>query len=318
MKKSRIILLAVLVVFLVVTVSITGYRNNVISEAKTGYLVYVDNNINVIDLETTTKTEYNVDGYSNLRCIGNYYGGDFCCLAFNNETKDQEILLFKNGVIEKSYPFSDEYASVATYNDKVYYLAYDSSNKGDLVCISGDETKIIESGIEDYALNSLGELVYIKEIPDDNYSAESNSNGELYYHADNKTTKLGEACDVDAWLSNDELLITTEKVDITYRENGEVASARHTFEEYIVYVENNEWTYSKEFNKVPHVVSVSPDNNKAVTLIYGESLSTPYYGIYHIEKDVFSKKAIYDGVNNEDVFDGISSNILWLDKNPME
>ena len=187
MKKSRIILLAVLVVFLVVTVSITGYRNNVISEAKTGYLVYVDNNINVIDLETTTKTEYNVDGYSNLRCIGNYYGGDFCCLAFNNETKEQEILLFKNGVIEKSYPFSDEYASVATYNDKVYYLAYDSSNKGDLVCISGDETKIIESGIEDYALNSLGELVYIQEIADnEDYDIESDMDGMLYYSVNGK------------------------------------------------------------------------------------------------------------------------------------
>ena len=320
MKKSRIILLAVLVVFLVVTVSITGYRNNVISEAKTGYLVYVDNNINVIDLETTTKTEYNVDGYSNLRCIGNYYGGDFCCLAFNNETKDQEILLFKNGTVEKSYSVSKKIICISAYNDKVYYLAEESRNKGSLNCIYKDETELIANDVEEFAINSIGEIVYIIEKPDnDNQSSvEDDINGELYYLADNKTIKLGEACGVDAWLSNDELLITTEKVDITYRENGEVASAGHTFEEYIVYVENNEWTYSKEFNKVPHVVDISPDNNKAITFITSEGFDIPYYGIYHIEKDIFMKKAIYDGVNNEDVFEEMGSNTLWLNENPME
>ncbi len=63
MKKSRIIFLAVLAIILVVTVAITGYRNSVISKAKTGYLVYADDTIKVINLETTGKREYKVDRY---------------------------------------------------------------------------------------------------------------------------------------------------------------------------------------------------------------------------------------------------------------
>ena len=152
MKKSRIILLAVLVVFLVVTVSITGYRNNVISEAKTGYLVYVDNNINVIDLRRTIKTEYNVDGYSELNNIGKYYGGDFCCIAINNETTEQEILLFKNGTVEKSYSASEKIISISAYNDKAYYLAEESRNKGSLNCIYKDETELIANDVEEFAI----------------------------------------------------------------------------------------------------------------------------------------------------------------------
>ena len=320
MKKSHKIIITTFAIVLIVAILMFSYRYGVIAKAKTGYLVYADNTINVIDLKNTTKIKYNVDGYYDFSLIGEYYGGDFCCLAINNETTKQEILLFKNGDVEKSYTIAEKVMSISAYNDKVYYLTEESRNKGSLNCIYKDETELIANDVEEFAINSIGEIVYIIEKPDnDNQSSvEDDINGELYYLADNKTIKLGEACGVDAWLSNDELLITTEKVDITYRENGEVASAGHTFEEYIVYVENNEWTYSKEFNKVPHVVDISPDNNKAITFITSEGFDIPYYGIYHIEKDICVKKAIYDGVNNEDVFGEMNSNTLWINENPME
>lgn len=308
MKKSRIILLAILAIILVVTVAITGYRNSVISKAKTGCLVYADETVNVINLETTSKTEYNVDGYSELRCIGKYYGGDFCCVAKNNATESYEILLFKNGVIEKSYPFSYDYASVVAYNEKVYYLTWDSSNKGNLVCISGDEKSIIESDVKDFSLNSQGALAYVKYIPNDN----DGIYGELYYSENANATRLGEAISA-MWLSNNELLVNTEIIKESY--DSKVIS--HIYEEYIVKVANNEWTFSKEFNKNPNVVEISPDGKNAI--VYGTTeLDRKFIGIYNIEKNICDKDCIYDGVNNKDIFGNTTSNILWFDKNPME
>lgn len=319
MKKSHKIVITILAVVLIVAIVIFSYRYSVIAKAKTGYLVYADNTINVIDLKNTTKTKYNVDGYYDFSLIGEYYGGDFCCIAINNETTEQEILLFKNGTVEKSYSVSKKIICISAYNDKVYYLAEESRNKGSLNCIYKDETELIANDVEEFAINSIGEIVYIIEKPDnDNQSSmENDSNGELYYLANGKSIKLGEAYSA-LWLNNNELLVTAEKIDLTYRENGDVLSARHTVEDYIVNAKNNKWTYSEEFNEIPFVVDISPDNNKAITFITDESFNTPYYGIYHIEKDICVKKAIYDGVNNEDVFGEMNSNTLWINENPME
>ena len=308
MKKSRIILLAILAIILVVTTAIFSYRSNMISKAKTGYLVYADETVNVINLETTTKTEYNVDGYSELRCIGKYYGGDFCCVAKNNVTESYEILLFKNGVIEKSHPFSDDYASVAAYNDKVYYLIWDSSNKGDLVCISNDENSIIESDVKSFALNSNGALAYVKHIP----TKDNGIYGDLYYLENGNTTKLGEAISA-IWLSDNELSVDTE----TITESSDSKVTSHIFEEYIVSVSNNEWTFSKEFNRIPNVIEFSPDGKKA--MVYGETdLNTPFLGIYIIEKNICDKDCIYNGTDNKEIFADMSLGVLWLDTNPME
>lgn len=319
MKKSHKIIITTFAVVLIVAAAIFSYRYGVIAKAKTGYLVYADNTINVIDLKNTTITKYNVDGYYDFSLIGQYYGGDFCCIAINNETAEQEILLFKNGTVEKSYSVPEKIISISAYNDKVYYLTEESRNKGSLNCIYKDETELIANDVEEFAINSIGEIVYIIEKPDnDNQtSMENDSNGELYYITNEKTVKLGEAYSA-LWLNDNELLVTAEKVDLTYRENGNVLSTRHTVEDYIVDAKSNTWTYSKEFDKIPFIVDVSPDNHKAITFITDESFSTPYYGIYHIEKDICVKKAIYDGVNNEDVFGEMNSNTLWLNENPME
>ena len=319
MKKSHKIIITLLAIALIITIVVFSYRVGVIAKAKTGYLVYVDNTINVIDLKNTTKIKYNVDGYYDFSLIGEYYGGDFCCLAINNETTKQEIVLFKNGVVEKSYSVSEQIVSISAYNDKVYYLTEEGRLNGSLYCIYENETEVIESNVKTFTLNSLGEIVYIKEKNDtDKQSAvEDDINGEMYYFTNGKHIKLGESYSA-LWLNDNELLVDAEKVDITYRDNGEILSVGHTFEEYIVTVENNKWTYSKEFNKVPHIVDISPDNNKAITFITSEGFDIPYYGIYHIEKDIFMKKAIYDGVNNEDVFGEMNSNTLWLNENPME
>lgn len=320
MKKSHKIIIALLSIALIVTIVIFSYRYGVIAKAKTGYLVYADNTINVIDLKNTTKTKYNVDGYYDFGLIGKYYGGDFCCTAINNETTEQEIVLFKNGVVEKSYSVSEQIVSISAYNDKVYYLTEEGRLNGSLYCIYENETEVIESNVEEFALNSLGEIVYIKEKDDNDKqsSMENDSNGELYYLANGKSIKLGEAYSA-LWLNDNELLVDAEKVNITYRDNGDILSAMHSIEEYIVTVENNKWTYSEEFNRLSsHVIEISPDNNKAITFITDEAFTTPYYGIYHIEKDIFIKKAVYDGTNNKKIFDNMNSNTLWLDKNPME
>lgn len=307
MKKSRIILLAILAIILVVTVAITGYRNSVISKAKTGYLVYADDTIKVINLETTTKTEYNVDGYTELRCIGKYYGGDFCCVA-KNATESYEILLFKNGVIEKSYPFSYDYASVAAYNDKVYYLTWDSSNKGDLVCISDDETSIIESDIKSFALNSNGALAYVKHIP----TKDDGIYGDLYYLENGNTTKLGEAISA-IWLSDNELLVDTE----TITQNSDSKVISHVFEEYIVSVANNRWELSREFSSIPNVYEISPDGRNAL-VVRPIDVNIEFCGIYNIENNVCDKNCIYNGKDNKEIFDDMSLRVLWLDTNPME
>lgn len=313
MEKTRKIKLIISAIALVVLFAIFGYKNSIISDAKTGYLVYADDIIAVVDLETTTKTEYNVNGYSNFDSIGKYYGGDLCCVAINNETTEQEILLFKNGNVEKSYLVIEDILSVSAYNDVVYYLTKD----GNLICLSDSKTELIASDINEFALNDLGGIAYIKEIPDEDYSAESTINGELYYYANGTERKLGEACSV-VWLSDNQLLADTEKVDKVYDTDGELVSAGHTWESYIISIENNEWTISPKFSKIPSIVDISLDGKKAiVTKSKDMSLETLIFGIYDIEKDICDENAIYDGVNYEEVFGDMGANTLWLDENPM-
>ncbi len=313
MIKTRKIILAILIVVLVVLIAICGYRSNIISKAKTGCLIYADESIVVINLNETTKKEYNINGYSNLNEIGQYYGGDFCCVAVNNETNEQEILLFKNGVVEKSYPVIEKIISISVYNDKVYYLTED----GCFNCVHENETELIESNIEEFALNNLGEIAYIKEIPDDNYSAEDSINGELYYYVNGTNKKLGEAYRVQ-WLTDRKLLVGSENVFKEYGADGELISVGHSPEDYIVTIGNNEWTYSKGFNKVPPVACLSPNGKKSVVYYSDEGFTTLFFGIYDIERDICDKNAIYDGINNKDVFDDMGANILWLEENPME
>lgn len=299
MKKSRVIILVLVAILSISLIVVLGYRGSVIAKAKTGYMVYANEKIVVIDLEETTKTEYNIDGYSNCDNIGKYYGGDFSCRAINNITNTQEILLFKNGNVERSYPVTEEIISLSAFNDIVYYLTID----GNLNCISNNETQIIANNIEEYALNSLGELVYIQEIADnEDYDIESDMDGMLYYSVNGKTKKLGEANSV-IWLSDNELLVNAENYD-----------------DYIVTVDDNQWTLSKEFNKIPFIVDMSSDGKKAITEICDSSLTYLYFGIYDIEKDIFSKKAIHDGIKNEDVFGEMYFDMgtLWLDENPMK
>lgn len=319
MKKSHKIIIALLSIALIVAILMFSYRYGVIAKAKMGYLVYADNTINVIDLKNTTKIKYNVDGYYDFSLIGEYYGGDFCCLAINNETTKQEIVLFKNGVVEKSYSVSEQIVSISAYNNKVYYLTEEGRLNGSLYYIYENETEVIESNVKTFTLNSLGEIVYIKEKDDNDKQStiENDSNDELYYLANGKSIKLGEAYSA-LWLNDNELLVDAEKVEKTYRDNGDLLSTTHIPEDYIVNVKSNKWIYSEDFIEVPFIVDISSDNNKAITFITNEGFDTPYYGIYHIEKDIFMKKAIYDGVNNEDVFEEMGSNTLWLDENPME
>lgn len=318
MKKIHKIIIIILAVVLVVAVVVSGYRYNVISKAKTGYLVFADKSVVVIDLKETTKTEYNVEGYSELCNVGKYYDGDFCCVAVNNQTKQQEILLFKNGVVEKSYPAAEKIMSISAYNDKLYYLTEENELTGNLICLYNNKIEIIESNVEDFAVNSLGGVAYIKEIPDEEYSAESDNDGILYYYFNGTITKLGDAYKA-MWLSDNELLVSREKVEKNYDENGELISAAHTYEDYVVSIENNEWIYSKEFNKISAVIiDVSPDGKNAITRIIDEGYIEWSFGIYDIEKDIFSKKAIYDGVNNKDVFENVGANFIWLNENPMD
>ena len=316
MKKSRVIILVLVAILSISLIVVFGYRGSVIAKAKTGYMVYANEKIVVIDLEETTKTEYSIDGYSNCDNIGKYYGGDFSCRAINNKTNTQEILLFKNGSVERSYPVTEEIISLSAFNDIVYYLTKD----GSLNCISNNETKTIANNVEEYALNSLGELVYIQEIADkEDSNIETDDDGMLYYSVNGKTKKLGEANSV-IWLSDNELLVNAENVAVETDADGNVVSASHVYDDYIVTVDDNQWTFSKEFNKIPFIVNVSSEGKKAITETGDSSYTYLYLGIYDIEKDIFSKKAIHDGIKNEDVFGGmyLGMDKLWLDENPMK
>ncbi len=191
----------------------------------------------------------------------------------------------------------------------MYYLTLDSSNKGDLVCISDNETSIIESDVKSFALNSNGAIAYIKYIP----TKDNGIYGELYYLKNGNTTKLGEAISA-MWLSDDELLVDTE----TITESSDSKVISHVYDDYIVSVSNNEWIFSKEFNIIPNVAEFSPDGKNAI--VYGEReiTNSRFYGIYNIEKNICDKDCIYDGTNNKDVFVDVHSDILWIDTNPME
>lgn len=128
-KKILIISLCAVLIALGAATSVMLKRNSISKHS----LIYADVNDNkLISYKISEKAETRIsfDGYSEYLLVGKYIGGEYCCVS-KGENSLYDVLLIKNGNIEKTYQLSfcpDEIAATdggiyCLTNGKIYRLS---------------------------------------------------------------------------------------------------------------------------------------------------------------------------------------------------
>lgn len=180
-KKILIISLCAVLIALVAAVSVMLKRNSISKHS----LIYADVNDKLISYKISEKAKTRIffDGYSEYLLVGKYIGGDYCCVS-KGENSLYDVLLIKNGNIERTYQLSfcpDEIAAtdVGIYcltNGKIYRLS------------TADNTESLykDNVYTNYRLNMLitdkGDLVYSRQ--------ENNGNVSLVLDCDGQETDV--------------------------------------------------------------------------------------------------------------------------------
>ena len=100
-KKILIISLCAVLIALGAATSVMLKRNSISKHS----LIYADVNDNkLISYKISEKAETRIsfDGYSEYLLVGKYIGGEYCCVS-KGENSFFDVLLIKNGNIEKTY-----------------------------------------------------------------------------------------------------------------------------------------------------------------------------------------------------------------------
>ena len=119
-KKILIIPLCAVLIALVAAASVMLKRNSISKHS----LIYADVNDNkLISYKISEKAETRIsfDGYSEYLLVGKYIGGEYCCVS-KGENSFFDVLLIKNGNIEKTYQLSFCPDEIAATDDGIYCL----------------------------------------------------------------------------------------------------------------------------------------------------------------------------------------------------
>ena len=166
-KKILIIPLCAVLIALGAAASVMLKRNSISKHS----LIYADVNDNkLISYKISEKAEIRIsfDGYSEYLLVGKYIGGEYCCVS-KGENSLYDVLLIKNGNIEKTYQLSFCPDEIAATDDGIYCLT-----NGKIYRLStADNTETLYKDnvyTHKYRLNMLitdkGDLVYLREEND--------------------------------------------------------------------------------------------------------------------------------------------------------
>ena len=177
-KKILIISLCAVLIALVAAASVMLKRNSISKHS----LIYADVNNRLISYKISEKAETRIsfDGYSEYLLVGKYIGGDYCCVS-KGENSFFDVLLIKNGNIEKTYQLSFCPDEIAATDGGIYCLT-----NGKIYRLStADNTESLYKDnvyTHDYRLNMLitdkGDLVYSRQENDGSVSLVLDCDGQ--------------------------------------------------------------------------------------------------------------------------------------------
>lgn len=308
MKKSKKIFIALLIIIAAVAVFISAFRFIVIKSSKTGFIVYGNETLNIYSLKSNNQTTYSIEGYTNLHDVGEYFGGDFCCIGDKSDDSTSTVLLFKDGALEKEIPTPYQITQVAAFNDDIYFKS--DGQVYALSKINNEYQPIINNiGYERFYLNSKGDIAYLRNETGDIYSDDLS----LYCYSDGKENKLGITSGIRCWFPDGTLLVRT-------RENFE-AKTIYGFSywsettSFFIDIEKNIWSKTDTLENCVDAAALSTDGNNAICWFFAEGSSdfTPL-GINNLKLNVKSEWTL----TNDILINHVPFYFLWLDENPLE
>ena len=177
-KKILIISLCAVLIALVAAASVMLKRNSISKHS----LIYADVNDNLISYKISEKAETRIsfDGYSEYLLVGKYIGGEYCCVS-KGENSLYDVLLIKNGNIEKTYQLSFCPDEIAATDGGIYCLT-----NGKIYRLStADNTESLYKDnvyTHKYRLNMFitdkGDLVYLRQENDGSVSLVLDCDGQ--------------------------------------------------------------------------------------------------------------------------------------------
>ena len=180
-KKILIIPLCAVLIALVAAVSVMLKRNSISKHS----LIYADVNDKLISYKISEKAKTRIffDGYSEYLLVGKYIGGEYCCVS-KGENSLYDVLLIKNGNIEKTYQLSFCPDEIAATDDGIYCLTNGKIYR--LSTADNTESLYKDNVYTNYRLNMLitdkGDLVYSRQ--------ENNGNVSLVLDCDGQETDV--------------------------------------------------------------------------------------------------------------------------------
>lgn len=308
-KKSVIIILAILILCAIIVII---SHNKSVADLKKGYLVYSNNNntLCVYDVKNSTEMTYSVDEFSNITNVGKYYGGDFCCIGKNAQSDNNEILLFKDGTLEKTVPipYKDELLFAVAYNQDIYFS---TEEKLYTIDKSNGESILIDDIYSAPFINSKRIVAYLRNDTDLSSEADYVQN-TLCILNNNQIQELGTVDQIICWLSENKILVRTTDVIVT--QNGKNQTTQYTSENVIIDILTGEKETTNMFDKTVLQATLSEDNTKAVCWYPMDgSTNMMKLGIYDINND-----KNYKSVIGQSSLNMVSSVFVWLDENPMK
>lgn len=180
-KKILIISFCAVLIALVAAVSVMLKRNSISKHS----LIYADVNDKLISYKISEKAKTRIffDGYSEYLFVGKYIGGEYCCVS-KGENSLYDVLLIKNGNIEKTYQLSFCPDEIAATDDGIYCLTNGKIYR--LSTADNTESLYKDNVYTNYRLNMLitdkGDLVYSRQ--------ENNGNVSLVLDCDGQETDV--------------------------------------------------------------------------------------------------------------------------------
>lgn len=180
-RKILIISLCAVLIALGAAASVMLKRNSISKHS----LIYADVNDKLISYKISEKAETRIsfDGYSEYLLVGKYIGGEYCCVS-KGENSFFDVLLIKNGNIEKTYQLSFCPDEIAATDDGIYCLTNGKIYR--LSTADNTENLYKDNVYTNYRLNMLitdkGDLVYSRQ--------ENNGNVSLVLDCDGQETDV--------------------------------------------------------------------------------------------------------------------------------
>lgn len=162
-KKILIISLCAVLIALGAAASVMLKKNSISKHS----LIYADVNDNLISYKISEKAKTRIffDGYSEYLLVGKYIGGEYCCVSKGENSLYYDVLLIKNGNIEKTYQLSFCPDEIAATDGDIYCLTNGKIYR--LSTADNTENLYKDNVYTNYRLNMLitdkGDLVYSRQ-----------------------------------------------------------------------------------------------------------------------------------------------------------